>query len=141
MSTLVIKMKFKINISKKAKYTLIVAILILVVTVVFAVDPSYYGHSRVEVVGACYSDGTNISGDSCTFLKNYDKISETDSNFAAIGYKEHGFRHAELTSNIAGNVLKYLSRAGHKDKKKVQEDLKKAEFYLKEAILMGEKNE
>ena len=40
-----------------------------------------------------------------------------------------------------GNVLKYLSRAGHKDKKKVQEDLKKAEFYLKEAILIGEKNE
>ncbi|MFC1501681.1 HD domain-containing protein [Elusimicrobiota bacterium] len=31
-----------------------------------------------------------------------------DNNFAAIGYKEHGFRHAELTSNIAGNVLKYL---------------------------------
>jgi len=40
-----------------------------------------------------------------------------------------------------GNVLKYLSRAGHKDKKKVQEDLRKAEFYLKEAILIGEKNE
>tara|TARA_R100000353_G_scaffold37411_1_gene29724 strand:- start:6229 stop:6597 length:369 start_codon:yes stop_codon:yes gene_type:complete len=40
-----------------------------------------------------------------------------------------------------GNVLKYLSRAGHKDRQKVQEDLKKAEFYLKEAILIGEKNE
>lgn len=31
-----------------------------------------------------------------------------DSNFAAIGYKEHGLRHAQLTANIAGNVLKYL---------------------------------
>ena len=40
-----------------------------------------------------------------------------------------------------GNVLKYLSRAGHKDRKKVQEDLKKAEFYLKEAILIGEKDD
>jgi len=32
-----------------------------------------------------------------------------DKNFAAIGYKEHGFRHAKLASNIAGNVLSYLN--------------------------------
>lgn len=37
-----------------------------------------------------------------TYLKT------ADSNFAAIGYKEHGLRHAQLTANIAGNVLKYL---------------------------------
>jgi metal-dependent HD superfamily phosphatase/phosphodiesterase len=29
-------------------------------------------------------------------------------NFAAIGYKEHGLRHAQLSANISGNVLKYL---------------------------------
>jgi len=37
-----------------------------------------------------------------TFLKT------ADSNFAAIGYKEHGLRHARLTADIAGNVLKFL---------------------------------
>jgi len=78
-----LKMKFKIDISKKARYTLIVAILILVVTVVFAVEPSYYGHSQVEIVGACYSDGTNNNGEPCTFLENYDTKSETNSNFVA----------------------------------------------------------
>jgi uncharacterized protein len=31
-----------------------------------------------------------------------------DDNFAAIGYKEHGLRHAELSGNIAGNVLRFL---------------------------------
>ena len=35
-------------------------------------------------------------------------LKAADDNFVAIGYKEHGFRHAKLTSNIAGNVLKYL---------------------------------
>jgi uncharacterized protein len=35
-------------------------------------------------------------------------LKAADDNFAAIGYKEHGFRHAELGGNIAGNVLKYL---------------------------------
>jgi putative nucleotidyltransferase with HDIG domain len=31
-----------------------------------------------------------------------------DKNFAAIGYKEHGLRHAKLSSAIAGNVLSHL---------------------------------
>ncbi len=35
-------------------------------------------------------------------------LKAADENFVAMGYKEHGFRHAQLTSNIAGNVLKYL---------------------------------
>jgi len=35
-------------------------------------------------------------------------LKAADDNFVAMGYKEHGFRHAKLTSNIAGNVLKYL---------------------------------
>ncbi|MFH1282088.1 MAG: HD domain-containing protein [bacterium] len=35
-------------------------------------------------------------------------LKAADDNFAAIGYKEHGFRHAQLAANIAGNVLKYL---------------------------------
>ena len=35
-------------------------------------------------------------------------LKAADDNFAAIGYKEHGFRHAQLTSHIAGNVLKFL---------------------------------
>lgn len=35
-------------------------------------------------------------------------LKAADDNFAAVGYKEHGFRHAELGGNIAGNVLKYL---------------------------------
>ncbi len=37
-----------------------------------------------------------------TFLKT------ADANFAAIGFKEHGLRHAHLTADIAGNVLKFL---------------------------------
>lgn len=36
-------------------------------------------------------------------------LKAADDNFAAIGYKEHGFRHAQLTANIAGNVLKFLN--------------------------------
>ena len=36
-------------------------------------------------------------------------LGAADNNFAAIGYKEHGLRHAKLASNIAGNVLTYLN--------------------------------
>lgn len=39
-------------------------------------------------------------------LQSY--LKAADENFAAVGYKEHGFRHAQLSSNIAGNVLKFL---------------------------------
>ncbi|MHB9156391.1 MAG: HD domain-containing protein [Endomicrobiales bacterium] len=35
-------------------------------------------------------------------------LQTADENFAAIGYKEHGPRHAQLSGNIAGNVLKFL---------------------------------
>ncbi|MDO8735430.1 MAG: HD domain-containing protein [Elusimicrobiota bacterium] len=35
-------------------------------------------------------------------------LDTADKNFAAIGYKEHGLRHAKLSSAIAGNVLSYL---------------------------------
>lgn len=31
-----------------------------------------------------------------------------DNNFAAIGYKEHGFRHAITSAQVAGNVLEAL---------------------------------
>lgn len=47
---------------------------------------------------------SEITGDS--YVKAY--IDAADKNFAAIGYKEHGLRHAKLTSNISGNVLTYL---------------------------------
>ena len=62
------------------------------------------------------------------------------------GIETLDFIRAKLNSDgyvgyCVGNVLKYLSRAGHKDRQKVQEDLKKAEFYLKEAILIGEKDD
>jgi len=40
------------------------------------------------------------------FTETY--LKTADSNFAAIGYKEHGLRHAKLTSDIAHNVLKFL---------------------------------
>lgn len=35
-------------------------------------------------------------------------LKTADDNFASIGYKEHGSRHARLTANISGNVLKFL---------------------------------
>jgi len=35
-------------------------------------------------------------------------LKQADDNFIAIGYKEHGFRHANLSANIARNVLKHL---------------------------------
>jgi metal-dependent HD superfamily phosphatase/phosphodiesterase len=35
-------------------------------------------------------------------------LKRADDNFAAMGYKEHGPRHALLTANIAGNVMKFL---------------------------------
>lgn len=35
-------------------------------------------------------------------------LKTADDNFAAIGYKEHGLRHAHLTANISSNVLKFL---------------------------------
>lgn len=33
-----------------------------------------------------------------------------------------------------GNVVKYVARAGHKDPAKTVEDLRKAKFYLEDAI-------
>lgn len=35
-------------------------------------------------------------------------LQTADNNFAAMGFKEHGPRHAQLTGSIAGNVLKFL---------------------------------
>jgi hypothetical protein len=35
-------------------------------------------------------------------------IAKADESLGAIGYTEHGFRHANLTANIAGNVLRRL---------------------------------
>ena len=42
-----------------------------------------------------------------------------------------------------GNVVKYVARAGHKDPDKTVEDLKKARFYLDDAIkrIGGDKEE
>lgn len=40
------------------------------------------------------------------YVKTY--LEAADKNFAAIGYKEHGLRHAKFTSNVAGNVLSHL---------------------------------
>lgn len=40
-----------------------------------------------------------------------------------------------------GNVVKYISRAGKKDKDKTLEDLKKAKWYLDRYISMVEKFE
>lgn len=40
-----------------------------------------------------------------------------------------------------GNVVKYVSRAGHKDKSKTLEDLKKANWYLSRYIMMLEQEE
>lgn len=40
-----------------------------------------------------------------------------------------------------GNVVKYVSRAGHKDKSKTLEDLKKANWYLSRYIKMLEQEE
>lgn len=34
---------------------------------------------------------------------------EADNTFASIGYKDHGIRHAELSANIAYNILKFLN--------------------------------
>ncbi|MBN1621190.1 MAG: HD domain-containing protein [Endomicrobiales bacterium] len=42
-------------------------------------------------------------------------LKTADNNFAAIGYKEHGFRHAKFTSKFAGIVLdslRYKARDG-----------------------------
>ena len=40
-----------------------------------------------------------------------------------------------------GNVVKYVARAGHKDKSKTVEDLEKAKFYLEDAIARYHANE
>lgn len=40
-----------------------------------------------------------------------------------------------------GNVVKYVSRAGHKDKSKTLEDLKKANWYLSRYVTMLEQEE
>ncbi|MBN1383695.1 MAG: HD domain-containing protein [Elusimicrobia bacterium] len=41
------------------------------------------------------------------YIKTY--LEAADKNFAAIGYKEHGLRHAKFTSKVAGNVLSHLN--------------------------------
>jgi uncharacterized protein len=40
-------------------------------------------------------------------------IAKADEYTRAIGYTEHGFRHATLVSNIAANVLRRLSQSEH----------------------------
>lgn len=40
-------------------------------------------------------------------------LKTADHSFAVMGHKEHGSRHAQLTANITGNVLKFL---GHDEK-------------------------
>jgi len=55
--------------------------------------------------------GSNISANYELIVNNPEVaiyLKTADDNFAAIGYKEHGLRHARLTANIAGNVLKFL---------------------------------
>lgn len=41
-------------------------------------------------------------------------LKQADDNFMAIGYKEHGFRHANLAADIARNVLTHLGYSGER---------------------------
>ena len=41
-----------------------------------------------------------------SYVKAY--LDMADRNFASMGYKEHGIRHAEFTSNMAGKILECL---------------------------------
>lgn len=59
----------------------------------------------------------------------------TDGNIEVIDYIED----KEFNFNL-GNVVKYVSRAGKKDKDKTIEDLKKASWYLNREISNLEKN-
>ncbi len=36
-------------------------------------------------------------------------LETADKNFAAIGYKEHGFRHALKSAIVSGEILKTLA--------------------------------
>ena len=96
------------------------------------------------------SNKQEVKSDASNETKDVKNVQEDMVNHPA-HYKVGGietldFIRAKLNPDgyvgyCVGNVLKYLSRAGHKDKKKVQEDLKKAEFYLKEAIMIGERDD
>lgn len=59
----------------------------------------------------------------------------TDGEIEVIDYIED----KKLNFNL-GNVVKYVSRAGKKDKDKTVEDLKKASWYLNREISNLEKN-
>ena len=48
---------------------------------------------------------TDVMHDEC--VKMF--LNLADKSFAAIGYKEHGLRHAKLSSAIAGNVLSHFN--------------------------------
>lgn len=59
-------------------------------------------------------------------------------------YMSHpsGIEVIEITRHMnfnLGNVIKYILRAGHKDKNKIIEDLKKAQWYLNDEIIKLEK--
>jgi metal-dependent HD superfamily phosphatase/phosphodiesterase len=41
-----------------------------------------------------------------TWVQAY--LKTADETYGALGYKEHGSRHAQLAANISGNVLKFL---------------------------------
>jgi len=38
-------------------------------------------------------------------------LKQADDNFATLGYKDHGYRHAQIAASVARNVLKYLGHS------------------------------
>ena len=60
----------------------------------------------------------------------------TDGGIETIDYLKAKLSYEEFKGLLRGNVLKYMSRAGKKDKE--LEDFKKAQWYLNELIKMLE---
>ncbi len=89
ISRLKVKMKIKFKISNKGKYTFLLAVAILMISIVYVTSlPSTYGHSANELEGACGNDGrtTGSVDEPCLFLDSYASTDYVDNNLFSDGF-------------------------------------------------------
>jgi hypothetical protein len=82
----------------------------------------------------CKKDDYDLGNDSIKIVENSDNVSHP-SHYAE-GWS-NGAEVIDLTEHLsfcAGNVVKYVCRAGRKDPEKYVEDLEKARWYLDREI-------
>lgn len=82
----------------------------------------------------------NEGGETCGFKKGPEAVNHPDHYGGDTVYEVIKVLEAWELGFHLGNTVKYIARAGKKDKAKEIEDLKKAQFYLKRKIEQLESN-